>query len=99
MIDVVRITNNAVLDQFMRRHPNAVKPIRRWRDRVIDANWNSPHDVDITFSGVRRLGNRRLIFKIKWNDFRLVADVDYEAGTLTVQFIGTHASYDEFMKR
>ena len=46
-------------------------------------------------TGVRRIRNRRLIFNIKGNDYRVVAVVNYELGTLRIRFWGTHAEYDE----
>ena len=35
------------------------------------------------------------MFNIKANDYRLIASVQYQAGTLTIRFFGTHAEYDK----
>ena len=92
---LVRITNISEVEKFARHHSDAAKHIRRWRDRVLDARWESPHDLDREMTGVRRIRNRRLIFKIKGNDYRVVAVVNYELGTLRIRFWGTHAEYDK----
>jgi mRNA interferase HigB len=40
------------------------------------------------------LKNRRVVFNIKGNDYRLVASVAYRYQAVYVKFIGTHAQYD-----
>ena len=95
----MNIADDKKVDRFVRRHRDAATHIKRWKEKVLKARWNTPHEVPTQSSGIRRIGNRRLIFNISKNKYRLVAEVDYTAGTLKVLFIGTHASYDEFMKR
>jgi mRNA interferase HigB len=41
------------------------------------------------------LKGSRVVFKIKGNDYRLVATVQYQAGVLVIRFFGTHAEYDK----
>ncbi|MDP2434087.1 MAG: type II toxin-antitoxin system HigB family toxin, partial [Pseudomonadota bacterium] len=38
--------------------------------------------------------NRRVVFNIKGNDYRLIVAVAYRFGALYIKFIGTHAEYD-----
>ena len=40
------------------------------------------------------LKNRRVVFNIKGNDFRLVAAVANNTGVVFIKFIGTHKAYD-----
>ncbi|WP_223296821.1 type II toxin-antitoxin system HigB family toxin [Thiorhodovibrio frisius] len=40
------------------------------------------------------LKNRRLVFNIKGNDYRLVVSVVYCYQAVYVKFIGTHREYD-----
>lgn len=40
------------------------------------------------------VGNNRVVFNIKGNDFRLVVAINYAAGIVFIRFIGTHAQYD-----
>ncbi|MGH8831464.1 MAG: type II toxin-antitoxin system HigB family toxin, partial [Polaromonas sp.] len=41
------------------------------------------------------LKNRRVVFNIKGNDYRLVVAISYKLQIAYVKFIGTHAEYDE----
>jgi mRNA interferase HigB len=35
-----------------------------------------------------------VVFNVGGNKYRLVVDVQYQAGTVRVKFVGTHALYD-----
>lgn len=40
------------------------------------------------------LKNRRVVFNIKGNEYRLIVAIAYRVGVVYVKFIGTHAQYD-----
>ena len=89
------IVNIEVVDRFARRHRDAKRSLDRWKVLVTNARWSTPHDAEREMSGVTPIGGRRLVFKIKGNDYRLVALVNYQLGTVQVRFLGTHAAYDD----
>jgi mRNA interferase HigB len=39
-------------------------------------------------------GNERVVFKMGGSKYRLVIEVQYQAGIVWVKFVGTHAQYD-----
>ena len=39
--------------------------------------------------------NNRIIFEINHNDYRLIAEINYQKGWMFIKFIGTHAEYDK----
>ena len=39
--------------------------------------------------------NNRVVFNIGGNKYRLVVEVQYQAGIVWVKFLGTHAQYDK----
>ena len=41
------------------------------------------------------LKNRRVVFNVKGNDYRLIVAVAYEFGAVYIKFIGTHQQYDD----
>ena len=90
----MRITNEHVLDRFVRRNVAAERAIREWQRETRSETWSDPHHVRTLHPKVRSLGRNRLIFNIRGNRYRLVVEVNYEAGLVTVRFIGTHAQYD-----
>ena len=46
------------------------------------------------FRNASILNNRRVVFNIKGNDYRLIVAVAYRFGAIYIKFIGTHAGYD-----
>jgi mRNA interferase HigB len=65
-----------------------------WIDIVSRAHWRNPEDVKTSYPKASILKASRVVFKIKGNDYRLVAAVQYRAGVLAIRFFGSHAEYD-----
>ena len=40
------------------------------------------------------IGNNRVVFNIKGNDYRLVVRINYAYRAVYIRFLGTHAEYD-----
>lgn len=56
--------------------------------------WRDFNDVKRTFSSADHAGNNRFGFKIKGNNYRLVAIISFNAQKVYIRFIGTHSEYD-----
>ena len=69
-------------------------PLRSWLEEVRDASWMRPSDIKAQFGSASILKNRRVVFNIKGNDYRLVVAVAYAMGALFIKFVGTHTEYD-----
>jgi mRNA interferase HigB len=41
------------------------------------------------------MGNNRVVFNIKGNDYRLIVAVHYNRGMMYIRFVGTHAEYNK----
>ena len=48
-------------------------PLRSWLEEVRDATWNQPADIKAQFGSASILKNRRVVFNIKGNDYRLAS--------------------------
>ncbi|TAG50309.1 MAG: type II toxin-antitoxin system HigB family toxin [Betaproteobacteria bacterium] len=83
-----------VLREFWRKHPDAEQPLKAWVDEVHQANWTQPAEIKAQYRSASVLKNRRVVFNIKGNDYRVVVAVAYRFSAVYVKFIGTHAQYD-----
>ena len=90
----MRIIGKAILDDAMRRHGSASRPLRSWLSEAESAQWSDPHALKERYPRASIIGNNRVVFNIKGNDFRLVTQVNYERGFVRVRFFGTHAEYN-----
>jgi mRNA interferase HigB len=68
--------------------------LKSWVDEVKKAIWRQPADIKDHYRSASVLKNRRIVFNIKGNDYRLVVSVAYRYQAGYVKFIGTHAEYD-----
>lgn len=82
------------LREFWSRNPSAEQSLRAWVDEVGRASWAKPADIKAAYRNASFLHNRRVVFNIKGNDFRLIVAVAYRFQAVYVKFVGTHAEYD-----
>ncbi|HEY2404382.1 MAG TPA: type II toxin-antitoxin system HigB family toxin [Polyangiaceae bacterium] len=89
----MRIFSRNTLVEFWKKHPDAEQPLRLWFSMVERAA--GPTQVRAIFGSADFLANNRVVFGIKGNAYRLVAQLKYAPLFLVfVRFVGTHAEYD-----
>jgi mRNA interferase HigB len=90
----MRIIAISYLRQFWEEYPGAEQHLKAWIDEVKKAEWTQPAEIKAQYRSVSVLKNRRLVFNIKGNDYRLIVAVAYRYQAIYVKFVGTHAAYD-----
>ena len=90
----MRIIAVSTLRAFWARHPDAEQPLKAWHDEVLRASWQQPADIKAHYRSASVLKNRRVVFNIKGNSYRLVVSIAYKLQIVYVKFIGTHEEYD-----
>ncbi|NME67811.1 type II toxin-antitoxin system HigB family toxin [Flammeovirga aprica] len=69
--------------------------LRAWYHDVKVAKWESSNDLKSQYKHASIVGDGRVVFNIKGNDYRLVVEIEYEFQVVFVRFIGTHKQYDK----
>ncbi|MDD5295456.1 MAG: type II toxin-antitoxin system HigB family toxin [Rhodocyclaceae bacterium] len=82
------------LRDFWEQHPDAEPALKSWVDEAKKAKWALPVGIKEQYRSASILKNRRVVFNIKGNDYRLVVSVAYHYQAVYVKFIGTHKEYD-----
>ena len=90
----MRIIAVSTLKEFWEKHPTAEMPLRAWVDEVQKATWATTQDIKFRYASASFVGDRRVIFNIKGNDFRLIVAIAFRYQAVYIKFIGTHAQYD-----
>lgn len=91
----MQIIAKRTLRAFWRDNPRAEQPLRDWYTIVRKAEWTAPSDVKATFGkSIDFVGDNRIIFDIRRNEYRLIVHVAYAYGRILIKFVGTHAEYD-----
>ena len=90
----MRIIAVSTLRAFWALHPDAEQPLKAWHDEVLRASWQQPADIKAHYRSASVLKNRRVVFNIKGNSYRLVVSIAYKLQIVYVKIIGTHEEYD-----
>jgi mRNA interferase HigB len=82
------------LRTFWEKNPGSEQSLKSWVDEAKKASWSQPTEIKEQYRSASILKNKRVVFNIKGNDYRLVVSVAYHYQALYVKFIGTHKEYD-----
>ncbi len=69
--------------------------MRAWYHDARAAEWKNTHELKLQYPNASILGDGKVVFNIKGNDYRLVVAIDYEFQVIFIRFIGTHKLYDK----
>ncbi|WP_079415534.1 type II toxin-antitoxin system HigB family toxin [Thiomonas intermedia] len=90
----MRVIAVSTLRAFGELHPDAEQPLKAWYDEATNAAWTQPADIKQQYRSASVLKNRRVVFNIKGNDYRLIVAIAYKLQIVYVKFVGTHNEYD-----
>lgn len=90
----MRVIAVSTLRAFWEKYPGAEQPLKAWYDEATHATWNQPADIKTQYRSASVLKNRRVVFNIKGNDYRLIVAIAYRLQVVYVKFVGTHKEYD-----
>ena len=94
-MDCMRVISLKTLQKFWSKNHDAKQHLLAWYDEVSQAHWKNPEEIKERYTTASILKNRRVVFNIKGNDYRLIVAIAYKAQYIYVKFIGTHAEYDK----
>lgn len=92
----MRVLGRDKLDKFKRKHAAVRGPLNAWEAEVRSARWQHWADVKAAYPTASWLGNGRIVFDVKGNDFRVVVQVHFRLGQVVIERVGTHAEYSKW---
>lgn len=90
----MRVIAVSTLRAFWERYPDAEQPLKAWYEEATSASWSQPADIKVQYRSASVLKNRRVVFNIKGNDYRLIVAIAYKLQIVYVKFVGTRKEYD-----
>jgi len=91
----MRVISRRKLKQFWETHPDAEGALKAWAKEVEHAHWKTPNDVKTRYRSADPIGDNRVVFNIKGNQYRLVAKIHYHTKVVYIRFVGTHKEYNK----
>jgi mRNA interferase HigB len=89
----MRIITYKAIVQYSNLHPDAQLALDEWYIKTEESQWNCFADVKQTFTSADSVGEKRYVFNIKGNSYRIIALILYKAKIVYIRFIGTHSEY------
>jgi len=89
-----RIFAKSTLREFWEKYPDSEQYLKTWYDTAKNSDWKNPNEVKQSYSNASILNDRRIVFNIKGNRYRLIAKFNFEKQWVFIRFIGTHPEYD-----
>jgi len=90
------VVGRDVLEALKMRHPDVRGQVDAWLFEAEEAQWSTPHAITQRFPTASILSEKRVVFNLKGNSYRLLVRVAYNTGTVIVLKAGTHAEYDRW---
>lgn len=91
----MKLISVAKLKHFWIMYPDSEQQLKAWVDEIKKSNWQSPNDIKAIYKSASILKNRRVVFNICGNKYRLIVAIAYQQQIIYVKFIGTHEQYDK----
>ena len=83
------------MKDFWEKHADSEQYLKTWYDTAKNADWKNPNDVKASYSSASIIGDNRVVFNVKGNNYRLIVKFNYRLQWAFIRFIGTHAEYDK----
>lgn len=90
----MRVISKKPLREFWEEHADAKAALQAWYENAQRSEWRTPDAIKRSYRNASIIGDNRVIFNIKGNDYRLVVKVHYDRGYVYIRFVGTHHEYD-----
>ena len=91
----MRVIAKKTIVEYYTMHADAKTALEEWFEKAELADWQNFSDIKDNFRSADWVGNNRVVFNIKGNDYRLVVLVLFKIKMVYVRFIGIHAEYDK----
>jgi mRNA interferase HigB len=74
----MKIYNRRSLISFHEKHPDCKEALEKWYHDVTSKIWKKSGNVTRDFNTARTIKNNRVIFGINHNEYRLIAEINYQ---------------------
>lgn len=91
----MRVIAVKTLKNYVKTFPQVKQSVLSWYEEAEKAEWNSPNELKEQFNHASILSNKRVVFNIHGNAFRLIVDIEYRLKIVFIVWFGTHKQYDK----
>ena len=91
----MRVIAVKTLKDFWEKSPEAEQALLAWYEEAEAAQWNNPNELKQQYRNASIVSDKRVIFNIHGNSYRLIVDIEYRLKIVFIVWFGTHKQYDK----
>ncbi|MCO4292405.1 type II toxin-antitoxin system HigB family toxin [Solitalea sp. MAHUQ-68] len=91
----MRVIAKKSLRDFWEKHADSEQQLKAWYLEAEGASWQNPNEIKKDYPSASIIGDNRVVFNIKGNNYRLIVKINYDYKMVWIRFVGTHAEYDK----
>lgn len=73
----------------------AEQALLSWYEEAEAATWQNPNQLKEQYKNASIINDKRVVFNIHGNSFRLIVDIEYQLKIVFIVWFGTHQQYDK----
>lgn len=91
----MKVLVKRTIHYYVNKYPNVKNGLLLWVSEFSKFTFNTFNELKNVYSNASIVGNNRVIFNIKGNDFRLIVSISFVQHACYVIWFGTHKKYDK----
>ena len=91
----MRIISKKILKTYYTSEPMAESALLSWIAAIEEAQFDNHNALKAQFRSASIIDDKRVIFNIHGNKYRLIVKMEYEFDLVFITWIGTHSEYNK----
>lgn len=91
----MRVIAVKTLRDYWAKNPLCKQSLLAWYEEATAATWKNPNELKLQYRNASVINEKRVVFNIHGNSFRLIVDIEYRLQIVFIVWIGTHKEYDK----
>ncbi|WP_028298943.1 type II toxin-antitoxin system HigB family toxin [Olivibacter sitiensis] len=91
----MRIIAVKTLKNYWEKFPQVEQALLSWYEETSTTDWANPNELKAQYRNASVLTDKRVIFNIHGNAYRLIVDIEYRLKIVFIVWFGTHKEYDK----
>jgi mRNA interferase HigB len=90
----MRVIAVKTLKLYAQTEKVAAQSLFTWYNEVCNVSWKNHNELKTHIKNASVIGDKRVVFNIHGNRYRLIVDIEYRLQIIFIVWIGTHKEYD-----
>ncbi|RYY35037.1 MAG: type II toxin-antitoxin system HigB family toxin [Sphingobacteriaceae bacterium] len=91
----MRVIAVRTLKDYIAEYHQAEQALLSWYEEATIALWSNPNELKAQYRNASILSDKRVVFNIHGNSYRLIVDIEYRLRIVFILWFGTHSQYDK----